>query len=132
MRRVQRHQGGRCVYVGQSFVERNRLAAGRKLRELFLDDVVGKVGDIVEACSKDTDNQYRLEEDTVDGASPRDRAQARLRSHSRIVVSAFGEKALNRLARDARVSGCLDRRGEIGGSTSSKRWRWFSHVEWGH
>ncbi len=43
--------------VGQSFVERNRLAAGRKLRELCLDDAVGKDGDIVEACSKDTDNQ---------------------------------------------------------------------------
>ncbi len=43
--------------VGQSFVERNRLAAGRKLREICLDDVVGKIGDIVEACSKGTDNQ---------------------------------------------------------------------------
>ncbi len=43
--------------VGQSFFERNRLAAGRKLRELCLDDVVGKVGNIVQACSKDTDNQ---------------------------------------------------------------------------
>ncbi len=42
--------------LGQSFVERNRLAAGRKLLELRLDDVVGKVGDIVEARSKDTDN----------------------------------------------------------------------------
>ncbi len=46
----------------------------------------------------------------VDGASPGDRAQARLSGHSRLIVSAFGEKALNRLARDARESGCLDRR----------------------
>ncbi len=45
-------QGGRAFNVGQSFVERNRLAAGRKLRELCLDDVVGKVGDIVEAFPK--------------------------------------------------------------------------------
>ncbi len=29
----------------------------KKLRELCLDDVVGKVGDIVQAFSKDTDNQ---------------------------------------------------------------------------
>ncbi len=43
--------------IGQSFVERNRLAAGRKLRELCLDDFVGNVGDIFEACSKYTDNQ---------------------------------------------------------------------------
>ncbi len=41
----------------RSFVERNTLAAERKLRELCLDNVVGKIGDIVEACSKDTDDK---------------------------------------------------------------------------
>ncbi len=43
--------------VGQIFVERNRLAAGIKLRQFCLDDVVGKVRDIAQACFNDTDNQ---------------------------------------------------------------------------
>ncbi len=114
--------------VGQIFFERNRLAAGRKLRELCLDYVVGKLGDIIEACSKVTYNQYRLEKDGVDGDSPRDRAQARLVGHSRLVVSAFGEEELKRLARDARESRCFDWRETFGGSSSSRWWRWFSHV----
>ncbi len=45
------------------------------------------------------------------------------------VMSAFGEEALYRLAGDDRESGCLDRRKEVGGSTSSRRWPGFSHVD---
>ncbi len=41
----------------RSFVERNRLASGSKPPELCLNDAVGKVGCIVEACSEDTDNK---------------------------------------------------------------------------
>ncbi len=78
--------------VGQSFIERNGLAAGSKLRELCLDDAVRKVVDIVEACSKhtDTSSDWRkigsMEPAQKIGLSPGSRPR-------RLVVSVFDEKA---------------------------------------
>ncbi len=44
-------------------------------------------------------------------------------------MSSFGEELLDCLARNAAEPWCLNRLEEVGGSTSSRRWRSVSHVD---
>ncbi len=69
MRRFSDVKADVAISVGKSFVERNRLAVGKTLRELRFDDAFSKVGDIVEARSEDTSLAGRVSSSDNDDAA---------------------------------------------------------------
>ncbi len=58
--------------IGQSVVERHRLAPSDEVAQAVLDDIVCQIVDVGVALTKDTGTKQRAKKDSIDAAGPGD------------------------------------------------------------
>ncbi len=75
--------------IGQSVIERHRLAPSDEVAQAVLDCIVRQIVDVGVALTNDAGTKQRAKKDSIDAAGPGDGALARLRRHSGLVVSSF-------------------------------------------
>ncbi len=68
MHQALKRQGERCACVGQSVIERHRLAPSDEVAQAVLDDIVRQIVDVGVALTKDAGTKQRAKKDSIDAA----------------------------------------------------------------
>ncbi len=65
-------QGERPLDIGQSVIERHRLAPSDEVAQAVLDYIVRQIVDVGGALTKDAGTKQRAKKDSIDAAGPGD------------------------------------------------------------